>query len=85
MDVLRLVDFKRLIYAAAIVIPGFIYLLGEEDRIVNYLEARGYSDVQIEHPAQYHCVRRWTPIPTARVRRAALPCMEEPASYSSSI
>ena len=34
---------------------GFIYLQGEENRLVHYLQAQGYSDVQIEHPNQFHC------------------------------
>jgi hypothetical protein len=31
---------------------------GNENRLVHYLEARGYTDVQIEHPNQFHCSRR---------------------------
>jgi hypothetical protein len=27
---------------------------------VHYLEARGYPDVQIEHPDQWHCYRAAT-------------------------
>ena len=59
-DILRQIDFKRLIYTAPIVVLGFIYLQGEENRLVHYLEAQGYSDIRIEHPDQWHCVRRWS-------------------------
>jgi len=54
-------NVKRLIYGAPIAVLMFIYLQGEENRFVHYLEAQGYSDVHIEHPNQFHCVRRWTP------------------------
>jgi hypothetical protein len=52
---------KRLILPAVLVVPLLFYLHGEEKRLVHYLEARGYSDVQMEHPNQFHCVRGWTP------------------------
>ncbi|HVS87527.1 MAG TPA: hypothetical protein VHF01_04825 [Candidatus Acidoferrum sp.] len=51
---------KRHIVTAALV-PLTLYLWhGEENRLVRNLEARGYTDVQIEHPDQWHCVRRWS-------------------------
>ncbi|MGH6811728.1 MAG: hypothetical protein ACREDM_05090 [Methylocella sp.] len=51
----------NLIVTAVLVVPLLIYLHGEEPRFVHYLEARGYSDIQIEHPNQWHCVRGWNP------------------------
>jgi hypothetical protein len=63
----------RLIFGAASAALLFIYLLGEEERLVHYLGA-----------PNFFCLNRWiTPIPTACVRRAALPCIEGPASHSS--
>lgn len=38
-----------------------IYLQGEEGRLVRNLEARGYTDIRIEHPHQFHCSRRESP------------------------
>jgi hypothetical protein len=49
----------RLIFGAASPVLLFICLLGEEDRLVHSLEARGYTDVQIEHPTQFFCLNRW--------------------------
>lgn len=64
MDVLRFIlrqmNTKGLIFVAAIIIPVFICQRGGEDRLVHYLAARGYSDVQIEHPDQWHCYRAAT-------------------------
>ncbi len=64
MEVLRIIlrqmNTKGLIFVAAIIIPVFIYQRGDEDRLVHYLEARGYSDVRIEHPGQWHCYRAAT-------------------------
>lgn len=51
-------DVKRLIVVAVLAVPMIIYLRGNENRLVRYLEARGYTDVQIEHPNQFHCSRR---------------------------
>jgi len=51
-------DVKRLIVATVLAVPMIIYLRGNENRLVHYLEARGYTDVQIEHPNQFHCSRR---------------------------
>ncbi|HVS87526.1 MAG TPA: hypothetical protein VHF01_04820 [Candidatus Acidoferrum sp.] len=49
---------KRLIVTAVLAGPMFYYLQGEEDRLVHHLESQGYTDVQIEHPNQWHCLRR---------------------------
>ncbi len=51
-------DVKRLIVVAVLAVPMIIYLRGNENQLVRYLEARGYTDVQIEHPNQFHCSRR---------------------------
>jgi hypothetical protein len=58
--ILRQMNTKGLIFVAAIIIPVFISQRSDEDRLVHYLEARGYSDVQIEHPDQWHCYRAAT-------------------------
>jgi hypothetical protein len=54
------VDIKRLIYTVPIVIACLIYLRGEPDRLVRYLEAQGYADVRLEHPTQHRCSARWS-------------------------
>jgi hypothetical protein len=48
---------KRLIVTAVLAVPMIIYLRGNENRLVHSLEARGYRNVQIEHPNQFHCSR----------------------------
>lgn len=48
---------KRLILPAVLAVPMIIYQRGDENRLVHSLEARGYTDIQIEHPNQYHCSR----------------------------
>ena len=48
---------KSLICGAALAVPMIIYQRGDENRLVHSLEARGYTDIQIEHPNQYHCSR----------------------------
>jgi hypothetical protein len=48
---------KSLICGAALAVPMIIYRRGDENRHVHSLEARGYTDVQFEHPDQYHCSR----------------------------
>ena len=37
-----------------------IYRRGDENRLVRNLEARGYTNVQIEHPNQWHCYKSHT-------------------------
>ena len=48
---------KSLICGAALAVPMIIYQRGDENRLLHSLEARGYTDIQIEHPNQYHCSR----------------------------
>jgi hypothetical protein len=51
-------DIKRLI-VVAVLVPALIYFQGgDENRLVHSLEARRYTDIQIEHPDQWHCSRR---------------------------
>ncbi|HXN87853.1 MAG TPA: hypothetical protein VN890_00600 [Methylocella sp.] len=54
-------DIKRLIVVAVLVPPLIYFQGGDENRLVHSLEARRYTDIQIEHPDQWHCSRRWTP------------------------
>jgi hypothetical protein len=56
-DIWRQMNFKGFIVAAVLAVPFLIYMNGTENRLVNYVEARGYFDVQIEHPNQWHCYR----------------------------
>ncbi len=51
-------NVKRFIYGAPFLILLLIYGRGEEDRLVHSLKARGYSEVQIEHPTNWHCGMR---------------------------
>jgi hypothetical protein len=51
---------NRLIYVAALAVPMIIYRRGDENRLVRNLEARGYTNVQIEHPNQWHCYKSHT-------------------------
>jgi hypothetical protein len=51
---------NRLIYVAVLAVPMIIYGRGDENRLVRNLEARGYTDVQIEHPNQWHCYKSHT-------------------------
>jgi hypothetical protein len=51
-------DVKVCICAAVLAVPMLILQYGEQNRVVHYLEARGYSDVRIEHPTQFSCSRR---------------------------
>jgi hypothetical protein len=48
-------NFNRFIVGAALAITMIIYQRGDENRLVHSLEARGYTDIQIEHPNQYYC------------------------------
>ncbi len=48
---------NRLIYAAVLAVPMIVLQQGDENRLVRSLEARGYADIQIEHPNQFHCSR----------------------------
>jgi hypothetical protein len=50
---------KHNLIVTALLVPSMLYLWhGEENRLVRNLEARGYTDVQIEHPKQYyHCYK----------------------------
>ncbi|HVS87528.1 MAG TPA: hypothetical protein VHF01_04830 [Candidatus Acidoferrum sp.] len=49
---------KHNFIVTALLVPTLIYFrLGDENRLVHYLEGQGYSDVQIEHPDQYHCYK----------------------------
>ena len=50
-------NFNRLIVGAALAVPMIILGQGDENRLVRSLEARGYTDIQIEHPNQYRCSR----------------------------
>jgi hypothetical protein len=54
------VSAGRLIYTIPVAIGTFIYLQGEPDRLVRYLESQGYADVQLEHPNQHRCSGRWS-------------------------
>jgi hypothetical protein len=50
-------NFNRLIVVVVLAVPMIIYQRGDENRLVHSLETRGYTDIEIEHPDQYHCSR----------------------------
>ncbi|MGH6836010.1 MAG: hypothetical protein ACREC9_10775 [Methylocella sp.] len=51
---------NRLICGVVLAVLMIIYQRGDEDRLVHSLEARGYSDIQIERPDQFHCHKSHT-------------------------
>ena len=53
-------NIKGFIVVAVLAVPMIIYGRGDENWLVRNLEARGYTDVQIEHPNQWHCYKSHT-------------------------
>ncbi|MGH6867411.1 MAG: hypothetical protein ACREDA_00765 [Methylocella sp.] len=55
----RSMNVKNPIFVALLVALVLIYPYADRVRLVQYLEARGYSDLQLDHFTLTYCPDRW--------------------------